>query len=249
MSISPGLHFLLNLHLFIPFYSTIMKGAHLSWMNSRLANRQGSSALMLSQTEEVQLRSGTFSNESTERKGLEKRGIEAFSKVVDEYQHRVYGFVKKMVPTGEDAEDITQEVFIRAFQNYERFDDRASVRTWLFRIAYNLCVDRSRKQNRRLKEVSLNISSEIEEQFDVPDERWQPDRILEDTEFRSRIELAIEQMSEKLRSVLLLHDREDLSYEEIAETLKIPVGTVKSRLFLARGQLQSAVKELIGDQS
>lgn len=95
----------------------------------------------------------------------------------------------------------------------------------------------------------MNISSEIEEQYDVPDDRWQPDRILEDTEFRGKIEQAIEQMSEKLRSVLLLHDREDLSYEEIAETLKIPVGTVKSRLFLARGQLQAAVKELIGDQS
>jgi RNA polymerase sigma-70 factor (ECF subfamily) len=72
--------------------------------------------------------------------------------------------------------------------------------------------------------------------------------LLEDSDLREKIELAISQMSEKLRSVLLLHDKEDLSYEEIAESLKIPVGTVKSRLFLARGQLQSIVKELLGDQ-
>ena len=175
-------------------------------------------------------------------------GLDAFTKVVDEYQRRVYGFVRRMVPTGEDAEDITQEVFIRAFQNYERFDSRASVRTWLFRIAYNLCVDRSRKAGRSIQQVSLQMSGEIEEQYDVPDERWQPDVILESDELRGRVEFAINQMSEKLRSVLLLHDKEDLSYEEIATTLEIPIGTVKSRLFLARTQLQNSVRDLVEDR-
>ncbi len=171
--------------------------------------------------------------------------VEAFSKVVDEYQHRVYGFVRRMVPTGEDAEDVTQEVFIRAFQNFERFDARASVRTWLFRIAYNLCVDRARKAGRSIQQVSMTISSEIEEEYEVADSRWQPDTILEDSEMMSRVEAAIANMSEKLRSVLLLHDKEDLSYEEISESLGIPIGTVKSRLFLARNQLQQAVRDLV----
>jgi RNA polymerase sigma-70 factor (ECF subfamily) len=229
---------------FDAFYNVIMKGASMFWKQSKTSSSDYSVA---SVALNAKLTVGAVGN-CSEDKTLEAKGVEAFSKVVDEYQHRVYGFVKRMVPTGEDAEDITQEVFIRAFQNYERFDDRASVRTWLFRIAYNLCVDRSRKANRGLKEVSMNISSEIEEQYDVPDSRWRPDLLLEDSDLREKIELAISQMSEKLRSVLLLHDKEDLSYEEIAESLKIPVGTVKSRLFLARGQLQSIVKELLGDQ-
>lgn len=186
-----------------------------------------------------------FKSKEETAKRETSRSLDAFSKVVDDYQHRVYGFVRRMVPTGEDAEDVTQEVFIRAFQSYDRFDGNASVRTWLFRIAYNLCIDRSRKAGRRVNEVSLQISSEIEETFEVPDDRWQPDMLMEQAEVRERVDHAIASMSEKLRSVLLLHDKEDLSYEEIADTLKIPVGTVKSRLFLARTQLQNAVRDLI----
>lgn len=170
---------------------------------------------------------------------------DSFHKLIDAYQNRVYGFVRRMVPNSEDAEDITQEVFIRAYQNFDRYDARASVRTWLFRIAYNLCVDRARKVGRGLQQVSLQVNPDIEDEIDVPDSRWQPDILLESEEFKARIEKGIEGMSEKLRSVLLLHDREDLSYEEISTTLNIPIGTVKSRLFLARTQLQQAVKDLM----
>src|SRR5437016_5883491 len=71
----------------------------------------------------------------------------AFEKFVDAYQSRVFGFVRRMVPNPEEASDVAQDVFIRAYQNFHRFDGRSSVRTWLFRIAYNLCVDRSRKHD------------------------------------------------------------------------------------------------------
>jgi RNA polymerase sigma-70 factor, ECF subfamily len=74
-----------------------------------------------------------------------RQDFEAFGKLVDAYQNRVFGFVRRMVPNPEEASDITQEVFIRAFQSFHRFDGRCSVRTWLFRIAYNLCIDRARK--------------------------------------------------------------------------------------------------------
>ncbi len=187
----------------------------------------------------------TMQTRSEENEFIKPGSAESFTKLIDTYQNRVFGFVRRMVPTGEDAEDITQEVFIRAFQSFDRYDARASVRTWLFRIAYNLCVDRARKTNRGLQLVSLQLSGEIEEEIDVPDTRWQPDMLLEDAEFRGRLEKAIGAMSEKLRSVLLLHDKEDMSYEEIAGALNIPIGTVKSRLFLARTQLQQAVKDLV----
>ena len=170
-----------------------------------------------------------------------KQDFEAFGKLVDAYQNRVFGFVRRMLPNAEEASDVTQEVFIKAFQNFARFDGRSSVRTWLFRIAYNLCVDRSRKNDRSLSEVGLVDSSDGEE-FDVADSRWQPDQLMIDSELMTVIESGIASMSEKLRSVLILHDQEDMTYEEVAQMLDVPIGTVKSRLFLARAHLQDVLK-------
>jgi RNA polymerase sigma-70 factor (ECF subfamily) len=174
----------------------------------------------------------------------------AFGKFVDAYQNRVFGFVRRMVPNAEEAADITQEVFIRAFQSFHRFDGRSSVRTWLFRIAYNLCVDRARKVDRSIAETSLQMGGEDgEETYDVADNRWEPEQIALDEELAGIVEQGIASMSEKLRSVLLLHDREDLPYEDIAKMLNVPVGTVKSRLFLARAHLQNALKAYLNGEA
>ena len=177
-----------------------------------------------------------------------RRGdAEAFGRFVDLYQARVTGFVRRMVATSDDAEDLAQETFLRAFQSFERFDGRSSVRTWLFRIAHNLCIDRARRLDRRVEEAPL-VDGEDESAIDVSDSRWQPDRILLDDELREAIERGIAAMSEKLRAVLLLHDREEMAYDEIGATLGIPVGTVKSRLFLARGHLQATVKTYLEEK-
>lgn len=170
-----------------------------------------------------------------------RQDFEAFGQLVDAYQNRVFGFVRRMVPNQEEAADITQDVFIRAFQNFARFDGRCSVRTWLFRIAYHLCVDRARKSDRSPIEVGL-IDPKEGEEIDVADTRWQPEQLAINEELMSVIEEGIASMSEKLRSVLILHDKEDMAYEEIAQTLDLPVGTVKSRLFLARAHLQDVLR-------
>jgi RNA polymerase sigma-70 factor (ECF subfamily) len=150
-----------------------------------------------------------------------------------------------MVPNADEAEDITQEVFIRAFQNFGRFDARSSVRTWLFRIGYHLCIDRARKVD-RTPSVSGLVDPEEGEDIEISDTRWQPDQMIVDQELAGVVEDGIRSMSEKLRSVLLLHDREDMPYEEIATMLGVPVGTVKSRLFLARAHLQNVLKQYLG---
>jgi RNA polymerase sigma-70 factor (ECF subfamily) len=173
-----------------------------------------------------------------------KQDYEAFGKFVDAYQSRVFGFVRRMVNNPDDAADVTQEVFIKAFQNFSKFDARSSVRTWLFRIAYHLCVDRSRKVDRTPNNVRLSGIDEGEE-IDIADDRWQPETIALDSELYSVVESGIKTMSNKLRSVLLLHDREDLPYEEIAKMLDVPVGTVKSRLFLARAHLQEVIQKYL----
>ncbi|MBS1718484.1 MAG: sigma-70 family RNA polymerase sigma factor [Armatimonadetes bacterium] len=170
-----------------------------------------------------------------------KQDFEAFGKFVDIYESRVHGFVRRMVGSTEDAYDVTQEVFIRAFQNFPRFDHRSNVKTWIFRIAYNLCIDRSRKSSRSPKETSID-AAEGDIAIEVPDDRWDPGQLLLDEELANIVEKAISSMSEKLKSVLLLHDREGASYDEISQVLALPVGTVKSRLFLARAHLQNELK-------
>lgn len=174
-----------------------------------------------------------------------RQDFTAFGKIVDAYQARVFGFVKRMLRNEEEALDVTQEVFIKAFQGMARFDGAASLRTWLFRIAYNLCVDRTRKSKRGLVENSLEFAMEDEEPKEFADSRWDPENLVMDRELEGVVELALDSMSDKLRTVLMLHDKEDMGYEEIASTVNVPVGTVKSRLFLARAHMQKHISQYL----
>jgi RNA polymerase sigma-70 factor (ECF subfamily) len=167
--------------------------------------------------------------------------LAAFGKVVDAYEARIYGFVLRMVRDEEDALDVTQEVFVRAFQSRAKFDGRCSLRTWLFRIAHNLCVDRHRRGGARPVEQPMDGTA-----AEPADARWDPEAHVLDQELRAFVEHAVEGLSDKLRSVLLLHDKEGLGYEEIAEAVGVPVGTVKSRLFLARAHLKQQVSQYMG---
>lgn len=166
---------------------------------------------------------------------------QAFGRIVDAYQVRVHGFVRRMVNDSEEAADIAQEVFVRAFQSFGRFDARSSLRTWLFRIAHNLCVDRARRLSRTPAETRIDAGFEDDEPLEFADRRWNPETAVLNEELMQAAEEAIASMSEKLRSVLLLHDQQDMAYDEIAKTLNLPIGTVKSRLFLARAHLQNAL--------
>ena len=174
-----------------------------------------------------------------------RQDFTAFGKIVDAYQARVFGFVKRMLRNEEEALDVTQEVFIKAFQGMARFDGAASLRTWLFRIAYNLCIDRTRKIKRGLVENSLEFAQDDDEPKEFADTRWDPENLVMDRELEAIVEDALASMSEKLRTVLMLHDKEDMGYEEIASTVNVPVGTVKSRLFLARAHMQKHINHYL----
>ncbi|MBL8065394.1 MAG: sigma-70 family RNA polymerase sigma factor [Chthonomonadaceae bacterium] len=174
-----------------------------------------------------------------------RQDYEAFGKIVDAFQSRIFGFVKRMLRNDEESADVTQEVFIKAFQSLSKFDGRSSLRTWLFRIAYNLCIDRVRRSERALDVASLDAMGTELEAFDLADSRWNPGALLDESDFLEVVDKAVLELSEKLRTVLLLHDKEDLGYEEIANVVNVPVGTVKSRLFLARAHLQKAVTKYV----
>lgn len=178
-----------------------------------------------------------------------RRDFEAFGKLVDAYQARVLGFVSRMVHNQDEAEDITQEVFVRAYQSMDRFDGRAAIRTWLFKIAHNLCIDAARRRSRSALDHTVP-GPEAEDRWNAEeDTRWNPESVVINAELHSIVDEALESMSEKLRTILLLHDQEQFSYEELSAMLGVPVGTVKSRLFLARTHIQRAVKAYLHDST
>ena len=174
-----------------------------------------------------------------------RQDFDAFGKIVDAYQARVLGFVRRMLRNEEEALDVTQEVFIKAFQSMSRFDGRSTLRTWLFRIAYNLCIDRSRRADRTPDQTSLETTFIEDEPIEFADNRWNPEELATNAELCVVVEQALGSMSDKLRTVLILHDKEDMGYEEIASTVSVPVGTVKSRLFLARAHMQKWIGEYL----
>lgn len=156
-----------------------------------------------------------------------------FEGLVQEYKNRIHSYVCRMTRDSADAEDITQEVFIRAYQSMSAFRYDAAVDTWLYRIATNLVIDRFRRGQRAPK----TVPTETEESFlELPTTSREddPHATLQLGELQTQVQKAIHSLPAKLRAVVILHDMEGLSYEQVAETVGCPVGTVKSRLFNAR---------------
>ena len=165
----------------------------------------------------------------------------AFNEVVTRYKAKVYNYIYRMTGSSDDAEDLTQEVFIRMYTSIDSFRSQSSLNTWLFRIASNLCVDRFRRGKNRTAAYSLDepvLGGETEGRHEVPDTTYEPHRLLENVEMAEQIQHALAQLPEKLRATLILHDVEGMPYEEIAQVVGCPLGTVKSRLFNARMQLR-----------
>lgn len=168
----------------------------------------------------------------------------AFNEIVLRYKSRVYNYISRMIRSAADAEDLTQETFIRAYLSIHTFQSRASLNTWLFRIATNLCVDFSRKTKTHIQASSLSqtyTEDESDNQKDVPDIRFDPQRVFMNKELARELDGALAKLPEKLRSVILLYDMEGLSYEEIAAILNAPLGTIKSRIYNARTQLRDTL--------
>ncbi len=170
----------------------------------------------------------------------------AFNEIVSRYKNKVFNFVSRMVGPGSDAEDLTQETFVRAYLNIKSFQSRASLNTWLYRIATNICIDHTRK-NRKMNALTSSLLREDDEdeadvEREIPDERFNPERMLLNVELGARLNQALRALPGKLRTVVLLHDIEGLPYEEIAQIADCPLGTVKSRLFNARAALREKLQ-------
>jgi RNA polymerase sigma-70 factor, ECF subfamily len=167
----------------------------------------------------------------------------AFQELVLKYEQRVYNHCLRMVSDEVESYDLTQEVFLKVFRKIKNYEHTYSFYTWLYRITVNCCIDYLRRKRRHIQGVSLSAGgaddpSENGREQDIPDSTFMPDTTLLNRELDEVLRGAIAQLSEKLRSIIILKEVEGFSYEEIAEVLGCSRGTVKSRLFRARERLK-----------
>lgn len=167
--------------------------------------------------------------------------IDAYGKIVRRYQGRLYNFILRFVNDRETAEDIVQEAFLRAFGKREEYRAIANFSTWLFTIAANLAKSELRRR-KRWRLFSLHRDEESDTGMELPDESKRPDRMAETSLTDVEIQNAIASLTDNYRQVILLRDVEGMSYYEISQVMKCPVGTVKSRVNRARLKLQQKLK-------
>jgi RNA polymerase sigma-70 factor (ECF subfamily) len=177
---------------------------------------------------------------------------QAFRQLVERYQRKVYSVTYGMVRNPEDAMDMTQDAFIKAYKNLGSFQGSSSFYTWIYRIAVNLCIDHLRKAG-RVQSVDYDDKFK-HDQEDVSDGSSllpsrlgsNPERAMGRRELVDQMQKALEELSPNHRTVILLREVEGLSYEEIAQVLDISKGTVMSRLHHARKNMQAALSSYVG---
>jgi len=168
----------------------------------------------------------------------------AFEDLVLANQKNVYNLALKMTRNEDDALDLSQEAFVKAYQQLSFFRGDSKFSVWLYRLTYNLCIDFLRKQSKQTT-VSLDYKDDENEvvSFEIPDIRDLPEDSAIRKEMRKTIEQSIKELTGDHREVLIMREITGMSYEEIAMTLKLSTGTVKSRIARARIKLVETLKE------
>ena len=168
---------------------------------------------------------------------------DAFEDLVAASEKQVYHIALKMTGSEEDAFDLSQETFLKAYRSLHSFRGESSFQTWVCRLAANQCIDFLRKQKRRGKLISLDEPDESGRPAELPDLRYEPESILEQREQMIAVREGLQKLPEEQKLILVLRDVEGLSYQEISDTLKMDLGTVKSRIARARAHLAKLLTE------
>jgi RNA polymerase sigma-70 factor, ECF subfamily len=153
---------------------------------------------------------------------------EAFDELVTRYRTRVFAMIYNMVHNEQDAWDLAQDSFVKAWKSIGRFRGKSSFYTWIYRIVMNVTIDWLRK--RQIKAGGAEFDDSVQR--------------MERSEIRARIDKAIAQLSPEHRAVILMKEIEEMQYHEIAESLGCSIGTVMSRLFYARKKLQNTLRDV-----
>jgi len=190
-----------------------------------------------------------MSNQASDKKLVERvqKGDKgAFDLLVLKYQHKIVNLVMRYVRDPELALDISQEAFIKAYRALPRFRGDSAFYTWMYRIAVNTAKNHLAAQRRRPMDVELDLQDP--EQYDLHaklKETDTPEGVTLSNELQEAVERAIAALPEDLRTAIVLRELEGMSYEEIAQTMECPVGTVRSRIFRARDAIGKKVGSLI----
>ena len=169
---------------------------------------------------------------------------ESFGKLVVRYQDRLFNSLCHIAGSHDEARDVAQDAFVLAFQKLETFRGQSAFYSWLFRIAINAAINRRRKQ----RHVSVSIDAAREQSGIEPvDPRsdTHPSHSIELSERQVQVRTALNELSEEYRVVLVLKEMEGLKYEQIAEILECPIGTVRSRIHRAREEMRQKLKFLL----
>jgi len=188
-------------------------------------------------------------NSSTDDQTLvraaQRGDMAAFEELVARHRDRIFARAYSMMHNEEEAVDLSQEAWVKGWQRLAQFQGEASFGTWMTRIVINLCLDQLRKQKRQRTESIEAMDEElggVERQMPVV--TVNPTAGLERSELRQRIDRALGQLSYEHRTVLVLHEFEEMEYKEIAKTMGCSIGTVMSRLFYARRKLAALLADL-----
>jgi RNA polymerase sigma-70 factor (ECF subfamily) len=173
---------------------------------------------------------------------------EAFDELVTRYRTRVFAMIYNMVHNEQDAWDLAQESFIKAWKSIKRFRGHSSFYTWIYRIVMNVTIDWLRKKHVKGAGAEFDDALQLKEidpaAKTVPKADPLPHERMERREIRAKIDKAIAQLSPEHRAVILMKEIEEMQYHEIAETLGCSIGTVMSRLFYARKKLQNLLRDV-----
>lgn len=165
----------------------------------------------------------------------------AFGVLVERYQRRVVGVALAVVHNQDDAVELAQETFVRAYENLSKFESRSSFSTWLYRIAANLAIDFWRREGRHVVLHGEDAESEISR---IPSLQGDSFKEVSRAELSERLNKALGELTSEHRAVILLREVEGLSYDEISDILQVPRGTVMSRLHYARTRLRVILQDL-----
>lgn len=170
---------------------------------------------------------------------------DAFADLVRATQQLVYNLALRMLKNEEDALDMSQEAYLKAWKTMQSFDGNCSFSSWMYTITRNVCIDNIRKRE-NTQTVSLTVQSEDEDEYDrvLADNDGAPERVLEQSERARTVRDAIGRLSDIHREIIVLFDIEGYSYAEISRILGIEEGTVKSRLWRARDNLRKILRDM-----
>ncbi len=169
---------------------------------------------------------------------------EAFGQLVCRYQDRLYNATVHLIGSCDEAYDVVQDAFVQAFVKLASFQGASAFYTWLYRIAFNLAVSRKRRNH-----PTLSVDHIREVSGEEPLELVGPDEPLQRDERVRQVQRGLAALSEEHRAILIMREMEEFSYEEIADLLSIPVGTVRSRLNRARMQLREQLREVMQEDA